>query len=105
MLRIGGENISPFEVEDFLRRHPKVNQVAVIGVPDRRLREVVMVFIQLKEDVDCSEREIIEYCRGKIANFKIPKYVKFVKNFARTGSGKIQKFKLEEIATKELDLD
>ena len=96
MLRVGGENVSAQEVENFLLTHPKVKQVAVIGVPDQVKIEVPMAFVQLKDGVHCSEEEIIWYCKGKIANFKVPRYVQFERDFEMTESGKIQKFKLRE---------
>jgi fatty-acyl-CoA synthase len=100
MLRVGGENVSAMEVESFLLTHPKVKQAQVIGVPDPRLTEVGMAFLQLKEGMSATEEEILAFCKGKIAGFKIPRYVTFVKEFPLTGSGKIQKFKLKEQALK-----
>ena len=104
MLRVGGENVSAMEVESFLLTHPKVKQAQVIGVPDPRLTEVGMAFLELKEGAAVSEDEILTYCRGKIANFKVPRYVVFVKEFPLTGSGKIQKFKLKEEALRKLQI-
>lgn len=98
MLRVGGENVSAMEVESFLLGHPKIKQVQLIGVPDTRLMEVGMAFVELKEGETATEEEIIAYCRGRIANFKIPRYVIFVQEFPMTGSGKIQKYKLKEKA-------
>ncbi|MFH1628259.1 MAG: AMP-binding protein [Pseudomonadota bacterium] len=96
MVRVGGENVSSMEVENFLLTHPKVKNVSVIGVPDKLKTEVCMAVVQLKEGEKATEEEIIEYCRGKIANFKIPKYVRFIEEYPMTGSGKIQKFVLKE---------
>ena len=96
MVRVGGENVSSMEVENFLLTHPKVKNVSVIGVPDKVKTEVCMAVVQLKEGEKATETEIIEYCRGQIANFKIPKYVKFIEEYPMTGSGKIQKFVLKE---------
>ena len=96
MIRVGGENVSAMEVESFLLTHPKVKNAAVIAVPDKRKTEVCMAVIQLKQGEDATEEEVIEYCRGKIANFKIPRYVRFVEEYPMTGSGKIQKFVLKE---------
>jgi len=104
MLRVGGENVSPLEVEGFLLGHPAVKQVQVIGVPDRRLVEVPMAVVQLKEGAICTEREIMDFCEGKIARFKIPRYVRFVREYPLTASGKVQKFKLREMAIQELGL-
>jgi fatty-acyl-CoA synthase len=102
MLRVGGENVSAMEVESFLLTHPKVKQAQVVGVPDPRLTEVGMAFLELKEGASASEEEILSFCKGKIANFKIPRYVTFVGEFPMTGSGKIQKFMLKEKALKRL---
>lgn len=102
MLKVGGENVDPIEVEAYLQEHPAVSVAKIIGVPDKRLNEVAMVFIQLKEGVNCSEEEIIQFCKGKIANFKIPRYVRFIKEFPMTSSGKVQKFKLRENALRDL---
>jgi len=104
MLRVGGENVSAMEVESFLLTHPKVKQAQVVGVPDPRLTEVGMAFLELKEGVSASEEEILSFCKGKIANFKIPRYVTFVREFPMTGSGKIQKFMLKEQALKRLEV-
>ncbi|MBI5968388.1 MAG: AMP-binding protein, partial [Deltaproteobacteria bacterium] len=102
MLRVGGENVSAIEVESFLLKHPKVKQAQVIGVPDARLTEVGMAYIELKEGMSATEEEILSFCQGKIANFKIPRYIAFVKDFPLTGSGKIQKFMLREQAMEKL---
>jgi fatty-acyl-CoA synthase len=104
MLRVGGENVSAMEVESFLLTHPKVKQAQVVGVPDPRLTEVGMAFLELKEGVSASEEEVLSFCKGKIANFKIPRYVTFVREFPMTGSGKIQKFMLKEQALKRLEV-
>ncbi len=103
MLRVGGENVSAMEVESFLLTHPKVKQAQVIGVSDPRLTEVGMAFLELKEGMSATEEEILAFCKGKIAGFKIPRYVTFVKEFPMTGSGKIQKFKLKEQASERLE--
>ena len=102
MLRVGGENVSAMEVESFLLTHPKVKQAQVIGVPDPRLTEAGMAYLELKEGVSATQEEILSFCKGKIANFKIPRYVIFVEEFPMTGSGKIQKFKLKERAVEEI---
>ena len=92
----GGENIYPREVEDFLHTHPKVADVYVVGLPDARLGETVLAWIQLKPGVETTEDEIREFCRGKIAYFKIPQYVRFVTGFPMTVSKKVQKFLIRE---------
>ena len=104
MIIRGGENIYPREIEEFLYTHPNVSDIQVYGVPDRKYGEQVMAAVILKNGVEMSEEEIREFCRGKIANYKIPKYVKFVDSYPMTASGKIQKFKMREMAIKELQL-
>lgn len=105
MIIRGGENIYPREIEEFLYTYPKVADVQVYGVPDTKYGEQVMAAIKLKEKVSATAEEIIDFCRGSIANYKVPRYVKFVDEFPMTASGKIQKFKLREMAIKELNLE
>ncbi len=105
MIIRGGENIYPREVEEFLYTHPKISDIQVYGVPDRKYGEQVMAAIVLKKGVEMTEDEVREFCRGKIANYKIPKYVRFVDSYPMTASGKIQKFKLREMAISELQLE
>ncbi len=96
MIIRGGENIYPREVEEFLYTHPKIADVQVVGVPDQRLGEIVVAWIKLKASGDCSEAEVRDYCRGKIAYFKIPHTIRFVETFPMTVTGKIQKFKIRD---------
>jgi fatty-acyl-CoA synthase len=103
--RVGGENVSASEVEEFFMQHPKVLSACAIGVPDERLIEAGMVFLKLNPGETATEEEMIEYCKGKIAPFKVPRYVKFTVDFPMTGSGKIQKFILKENVVKELGLE
>ncbi|OGU14341.1 MAG: AMP-binding protein [Geobacteraceae bacterium GWC2_53_11] len=105
MIIRGGENIYPREIEEFLYTHPNVSDIQVYGVPDKKYGEQVMAAIILKKGVVMTEDEVRDYCRGKIANYKIPKYVKFVDGYPMTASGKIQKFKMREMAIKELQLE
>ena len=105
MFITGGVNAYPAEIESFLMTHPKISMVAVTGVPDRRMGEVAMAFVKLKEGETATEEEIISFARGKMANYKAPKYVKFVDDFPMTATGKIQKFALKETAVSELGLD
>lgn len=98
MLRVGGENVSPMELEGFLLQHPAVRQVQVIGVPDAKLVEVPVAVVQLRDGHSCDEREIIEFCTRKLSSFKIPRAVRFVREFPQTASGKIQKYKLRQEA-------
>ncbi|HTP64211.1 MAG TPA: AMP-binding protein [Geobacteraceae bacterium] len=105
MIIRGGENIYPREIEEFLYTHPKISDVQVYGVPDRKYGEQVMAAVVVKKGAGMTEDEVKEFCRGKIANYKIPKYVKFVDSYPMTASGKIQRFKLREMAIRELQLD
>lgn len=101
MIIRGGENIYPREVEEFLYTHPQIKEAQVVGIPSQKYGEEVAAFIQLKEDGEAREEEIREFCRERIAYYKIPKYVCFVQEFPMTASGKIQKFKLREQALQE----
>ena len=94
----GGENISPKEVEDYLYRMPGVKDVQVVGVASQRYGEDVGAFIIQKEGFNLTTEDIRDYCKGHIARYKIPRYVFFVEGFPLTGSGKIQKFRLREMA-------
>jgi fatty-acyl-CoA synthase len=102
MLKIGGENVDPMEVEAYLMTHPAMNMVAVVGFPDARLSEVAVAFVRLEPGQRLTEGDVLDYCRGKIASFKIPRHVLFVDDFPWTGSGKIQKVKLREEALRRL---
>ena len=104
MICRGGENIYPREIEEFLYTHPAVADVQVIGVPDRKYVEQVAAWIKLKEGVVASEEDIRCFCKGRIADFKIPRYVKFVDSFPMTVSGKVQKFKMRETAVEDWGL-
>ncbi len=91
MLKVGGENVSAEEIEGFLMSHPKVKQVAVIAAPDPRMEEVPLAIVELIDGAAMSEEELIGFCKGKVANFRIPRYVRFTRDWPLTGSGKIQK--------------
>lgn len=97
MIIRGGENVYPREIEEFLHTHPKINDVHVVGVPDEKYGEQVLAAIQLKEGENATVEELREYCNGKIARHKIPRYFEFVKEFPMTASGKVQKYKLREL--------
>lgn len=97
MIIRGGENIYPREVEEFLFLHPKIAEVAVLGLPDRRLGEVVLAWVRLAAGESATEEEIREFCKGRIAHFKIPQHIRFVEAFPSTVSGKIQKFRIREL--------
>ncbi|NPV62919.1 MAG: AMP-binding protein [Methanotrichaceae archaeon] len=101
----GGENIYPREVEEFLYTHPAVSDVQVIGVPDPKFGEELMAWVKLKEGQSATAEEIKAFCKGKIAHFKVPRYVKFVDSFPMTVTGKIQKYKMREESIKELGLE
>jgi fatty-acyl-CoA synthase len=105
ILKVGGENVDPVEVEAFLLQHPAINQVKIIGVPDVRLSEVGVACVVLNPGVNVTALDLIEYCRGKLASFKIPRHVLFVKEFPMTSSGKVQKFRLREAAMEELKIE
>jgi fatty-acyl-CoA synthase len=98
----GGENISPREIEEFLRTHEKVTDVHVIGVPDRKYGEEVCAWIRLRDGAAATEEEFRDFCRGQIATFKIPRYIRFTSEFPMTVTGKVQKFKMREITVAEL---
>jgi fatty-acyl-CoA synthase len=100
----GGENIYPREIEEFLYSHPAVEQVSVIGVPDSKFGEELCAWIKLCPGATTTEDEIREFCRSKLARFKVPRYVKFVTAFPQTVTGKIQKFKMREAMREELGL-
>lgn len=105
MFTVGGFNVSPPEVENYFLKHPKVSSVAVAGVPDKRLGEVGAAFIKLKTSERATPEEMIQFCRGNIADIKVPRYVFFVDEFPINPQGKVQKFKLREKAIKELGLE
>ena len=94
MLKVGGENVDPMEVEGLLLEHPAVFQVAVVGCPDEKLAEVAVAYVQKTPGAAIDESTIIENCRGKVASFKIPRHVVFVDDFPMTASGKIRKVEL-----------
>ena len=96
MIIRGGENIYPREVEEFLHAHPKIADVYIVGLPDERMGETVLAWIKLKTGENSSEAEIREFCRGRIAHFKVPQYIRFVDSFPMTVTGKIQKFRIRE---------
>jgi fatty-acyl-CoA synthase len=100
----GGENVYPREIEEFLYTHPKIADVQVIGVPDQRYGEELMAWIILRPGASLTEDEVKAFCKGQIAHFKIPRYVKFVDSFPMTVTGKVQKFKMRDEATEELGL-
>ena len=102
MLKIGGENVDPIEVETYLMTHPAIDMAAVVGLPDPRLSEVAVAFVRVRPAQQVTEAELIEHCRGKIASFKIPRHVVVVAELPMTSSGKIQKVTLREEATRRI---
>jgi fatty-acyl-CoA synthase len=105
MIIRGGENIYPREIEEFLYAHPKVLDAQVIGIPSEKYGEEVMAWVILKPGERATSEELIAYFRGRISHFKVPKFIKFIDEFPMTASGKIQKFKLQELAIAELGLE
>jgi fatty-acyl-CoA synthase len=105
MIIRGGENVYPREIEEFLYSHPKVQDVQVIGVPDEKYGEEIMAWVKLREGQAATDAEIRDYCRGKIAHYKIPRYVRFVDAFPMTVTGKVQKFLMREESVKALGLE
>src|SRR5690242_2601806 len=102
MLKVGGENVDPMETEALLLEHPDVQQVAVVGLPDERLGEVAVAYVQLREGGSLDEDGVIDHCQGKIASFKLPRHVVFVEAFPMTESGKIMKAELRKDAKSRL---
>jgi len=105
MIIRGGENIYPREVEEFLYTHPKIADVQVVGLPDEKFGESVAAWIRLKAGEQSSEDEIRDFCKGRIAHFKIPQYIRFVEAFPMTVTGKIQKFVIRQTEIKDRQLE
>ena len=101
MLKVGGENVSAAEVEGYLITHPAIALAQVVSAPDERYVEVPAAFIQLKPGTEATEEEIIEFCKGKIATYRIPRYVRFVDDWPMSGT-KIKKIVLREMIASEL---
>jgi fatty-acyl-CoA synthase/long-chain acyl-CoA synthetase len=96
MIRVGGENVAAEEVEAMLLRHPKIRMAAAIPTPDPRLEEVVLAIVELKQGEEATESDIIAFCKSRMANFRVPRIVRFIEEWPMTGSGKIQKHVLIE---------
>jgi fatty-acyl-CoA synthase len=101
----GGENVYPREIEEFLYTHPQIADVQVIGVPNERYGEELMAWVVPQAGAELTEEQLREFCRGQIAHYKIPRYIKFVDSFPMTVTGKVQKFKMRKTAVQELGLD
>ena len=104
MIIRGGENIYPREVEEYLHTHPAVSEAQVIGVPSEKYGEEVMAWVRLKPGCACSDVELVEHCKDRIATYKIPRFWKIVDAFPMTVTGKVQKFRMRELAIAELGL-
>ena len=100
----GGENIYPREVEEFLYAHPAIEDVQVIGVPDARFGEELCAWVKLRPGEALSLEELRQFCTGKIAHYKIPRYLRISDDFPMTVTGKVQKYKMREVTVAELDL-
>jgi fatty-acyl-CoA synthase len=96
MLKVGGENVAPAEIESYLSNHPAIHLVQVIGVPDERLTEVACAFIQLRDGYTTTPEEFIDFCRGKIASYKVPRYVRIIDEWPMSAT-KIQRYRLREM--------
>jgi fatty-acyl-CoA synthase len=105
MIIRGGENVYPREIEEYLYTHPDITDVQVIGVPDEKYGEELMAWIKLSEGATLTSDEVKDFCRGKIAHYKVPRYVKFVDDFPMTVTGKVQKFLMRREAVDELGLE
>ena len=104
MLIRGGENIYPREIEEFLFRHPKIQSVQVFGVPDAKYGEEVCAWVVLRPGEQTTAEEVQEFCRGQIAHYKVPKYIRFVDELPMTVTGKVQKFVMRERMMRELQI-
>ncbi len=104
MIIRGGENVYPREIEEFLYTHPDVVDAQVIGVPDVKFGEEIMAWVKLREDSELTEEDLTAFCKGKIAHYKVPRYVRFVPEFPMTVTGKVQKFRMREVAIEDLGL-
>jgi fatty-acyl-CoA synthase len=104
MIIRGGENIYPREVEEFLYSHPAIVGVQIVGVPDLKFGEVAAAWIKLKPGSTLAMDELKAFCKGKIADFKIPHYLKITDDFPMTVTGKIQKFRIRDISIEEFGL-
>jgi fatty-acyl-CoA synthase len=100
----GGENIYPREIEEFLYTHPAVADVQVVGVPDPKYGEELMAWIMLRPGTSATDDELREFCRGAIAHYKVPRYIRFVDEFPMTVTGKVQKFLMREQSIADLGL-
>jgi len=105
MIVRGGENVYPREVEEYLMTHDSIEAVQVTGVPDPKYGEEIIAWVSLVGRAEMSEDDVKDYCKGKIAHYKVPRYIRFGEDFPMTVTGKVQKFKMREISIKELGLE
>ena len=101
MLKVGGENVASVEVEGFLATHPKIKLSAVVGLEDEKYGEVPVAYVELKPGEEATEAEIIKFCKGEIASFKVPKHIRFIQEWPM-GATKILKYELKERIEKEI---
>jgi fatty-acyl-CoA synthase len=104
MIIRGGENISPREIEEYLHAHPAVLDVQVVGLPDERYGEEVCAWVRLRPGASLTEEQLKDHCRGRIAHYKVPRYVVFVDEYPTTVTGKVQKFRLRELGVERFGL-
>jgi fatty-acyl-CoA synthase len=102
MIIRGGENVYPREIEEFLHGHPDIVDVQVIGVPDPRFGEEITAWVKVRPGAELIDEDVRAFCRGRIAHFKVPRYVRFADDFPMTVTGKVQKFRMREISIAEL---
>src|SRR5207302_8677530 len=105
MIIRGGENIYPREIEEFLYGHPDISDVQVIGVPDSRFGEEIMAWVKVRSGAELNDEDVRAFCRGRIAHFKVPRYVRFADDFPMTVTGKDQKFRTRELALADLGIE
>jgi fatty-acyl-CoA synthase len=101
----GGENIYPREIEEFLYAHPAIADVQIIGVPDAKYGEEICAWVRLKDGAGLTIEELRSYCQGKIAHYKVPRYLRVADEFPMTVTGKIRKVEMREVSTTELGLE
>jgi len=104
MIIRGGENVYPREIEEFLHTHPHVSEAQVIGIPSEKYGEEIMAWVRLRSDAQCTVAELVAFCTGRIAHYKIPRHFKLVQEFPMTVTGKVQKYRMRELAIEELGL-
>jgi fatty-acyl-CoA synthase len=101
----GGENVYPREIEEFLHSHPAIEDVQVIGVPDVKYGEELCAWVKLRPGSELTTQDVRDYCTGRIAHYKVPRYVRFTGDFPMTITGKVQKYKMRETSISELSLE